>query len=303
MAKKKKRNKPPAGQRQPVSVTTEDTGDWVEVDASGAFPAGEDKIEVLLDIVLGIDHVPNPTIGYAQIRFRAKGDADTFEQAVGTAGKTKLIYRDASGNYVRGGFTDTLLVPVDSLGKFEYFLRNTSSPARTILRISEVFTEVSVPSPIILLPEDARLPTADWPLLTKLFGTGFEDIVLRYSDTVDQKASWRVALGEFGAFKAAVHVIWHSDGGTLATFVKWTVGMYGAKDKESYDGTLVTDSVTDIMNALDKIHGPVVRSDDFAVELAANHTTVITIERDTSVADNLDHPADLVMALIEFSDE
>ena len=123
---------PQIGEEQPLSSTANLISSWTMLDVSAAFPAGKTPYSVTALIILGADlpraeHlIDSRTLG----RFYARkfGDAIPPEQAptitrYNLSSETSVIYRDGE-EYRSGGFLATLLIPVDTDGKFEYQLQN-----------------------------------------------------------------------------------------------------------------------------------------------------------------------------------
>lgn len=303
MPKRLKGTKPKAGNEEQVSSTAREVLTWTEVDASGAFTSTKGTSNsIIAEVALGIDHAFNSTQSSAEIRFRETGDSIDWEDAIGTAGTTKFIEVDSAGEYLSGGFTETVTIPVSSAGKFDYQLRNYGFPPRSIVRITECLTDFDLPdSAHRLKPQDAALPDATYPLYSKLVANNYDNMVLIYSDTESQYATWELPNFTFNADTDNIQVIvwWIPFAGANGDNVKWDFGLYGAKDGFAWDGALTTGTFTDQKIASSAIHVAPKFITGAEAEFLNRDTTIFRIGRDITVANNLAAPAYFLSASVE----
>ena len=302
MPKSRKKNKPPAGEEQPISIETIDSGDWVTVDISAAFPSSGTPAEILAQVILGIDHEASVIKSFAEIRFREFGDTVSFENALGLSGQPELTYIDINDDYNKGGLSAIMTIPVDSDGKFEYFVRNHATNARNIIRIIETFTEDDTPELVLdLIPVVASFPDTDFALLTKIQGTLFTDLVLQYDDVTSQSASWRFGNIGFDIASAIIKVYWKPASGaaSAAEKVKWELGFGGVNNDEAYDTGFSLHTIEDTFIATSDVHIATGGFGSVIAQFEADDTTKIRIRRDVTVANNLSAKAFLLGATVE----
>lgn len=302
MPKRGKTTKPVGGQEQPLSIALAEVSTWTELDVSAAFPARGESEGIIVDVALGIDHVSNSTQGFAEIRFRKKGDTTDFHDAIGMAGQTDFMYFDENEDFVKGGLTGTFEIPVDSTGKFEYQLRNDGHTPRSLLRIIEVLTIFDLPDVFHELhPIAATLPDSAYPLYSKLVASTYDQMVLIYSDTESQSATWTLPNVRFDADTDFVQfvVTYIPFAGSNGDNIKWDFGFYGAGNSDVWDGTLATGTVTDTKITSSDIHVITKFVTGAEAEFLNRDSTVFKLSRDITVGSNLAAPVYFLHATVE----
>lgn len=119
---------------------------WTEIDASVHFDTGETPESILALVTLGHSQ-DSETVGLAEIKFRASGDSTAYNDAVGFTANSKITEVSAL-DYVKGGASVVMNIPLGTNGKFEYQLRSAASAPVTIIRIlgtSSSAASVTVP--------------------------------------------------------------------------------------------------------------------------------------------------------------
>ena len=125
---------------------------WTEIDASAQFDTGIIPESIMALVILG-SALDSETVGLAEIKFRASGDATDYEDAVGFSASGVIM--DAPIDYAKGGAAIIMDIPVSTDGKFEYQLRNAASSPRNIVKILGATTSVqSVTVPVRALFSD-----------------------------------------------------------------------------------------------------------------------------------------------------
>jgi hypothetical protein len=232
---------PVAGQEQPVSITTEESTAWTEVDVSAAFSASYGtKAEILALVALGHDHDENSTEAFAEMRFRM--DARSWEDVRGVSGFGNFIYIEGT-DYASGGFASVVTIPLTPAGKFEYWVKNHAYPPRSIVRILKCGIDLDVASSVTLLPKDAIVDSAseDFPRLNIIQGANTDaDYVLEFDHDASQKAHWSAFQGGVGSEFVHVYIVWTTQGGVAGNKVRWDVSLVGRGDDAAWDAALTT---------------------------------------------------------------
>jgi hypothetical protein len=297
---------PPAGgQEQPVSITTEESTAWTEVDVSAAFtPTYGSKKEIVALVAQGHDHAENSTEAFTEMGVRPGGSSATWEDARGVSGYGNFIYLEGT-DYAGGGVAEVVTIPIQaSTGKFEYWVKNHAYPPRSIIRIIWCVIEAGIASSVLLLPKFSKVDsdTENFPRLNLLQGTDAESYVLEFDHDASQKAHWDVYEGICGAEHVYAHIVWTTQGGVAGNKVRWDVSVGGTQDNDVWDTALVTQSASDTLLAVSDTHTCYLNLPTLVAgaEFNAETLTHVQIMRDHDhVDDNLAAKVQLIGILLE----